>query len=263
MRGPTHFEIRACALALLVYGLAVPLIPTDAAPPASPVPAPVAAVETVPAAEEPGTGRPVAVPEQRSVPVPLVVNEVADVPPLARTVALTFDDGPDPRWTPQVLDLLARHGAVATFCVLGENAARHPELITAIVEAGMRLCDHSRTHDVDPAAPEQDLAHDELEELAGTGVDWFRAPRGEWSQPVQAAAGAAGMRPLGWSVDSRDWTRPGAGAVLQQVQRHVRPGAVVLLHDGGGPREQTVEALAELLPWLTAQCYTTTSPDGR
>lgn len=248
MRAVTHFEIRACALALLVHGLVVPLLPMDAVPPRAVVTAPVAA-----------RGAPN--PERR--PVPLVVDEVAGSPSPARTVALTFDDGPDPRWTPQVLDLLARHGAVATFCVLGENAARHPELVAEIVAAGMRLCDHSRSHEVDPAAPEGDLAHDELVELAGTGVDWFRAPRGEWSESVQAAAGALGMRPLGWSVDSRDWTRPGADAIVRQVQDHVRPGAVVLLHDGGGPRGQTVEALEELLPWLAAQCYATVFPDRR
>ncbi|WP_214405829.1 polysaccharide deacetylase family protein [Pseudonocardia lacus] len=262
MRGPTHFEIRACALALLVYGLAVPLVPAGTAPPAIPVAAPVVAPDVVPAAEAAGSGPPAAV-DERPSPVPRVVYEVVDAPALARTVALTFDDGPDPRWTPQVLDLLARHGAVATFCLLGENAARHPDLVADIVDAGMRLCDHSRTHELDPAAPQDGLAHDELVELAGTGVEWFRAPRGEWSRAVQVAVGAAGMRPLGWSVDSRDWTRPGTGAIVRQVQQHVHPGAVVLLHDGGGPREQTVEALEELLPWLAAQCYSTAFPDGR
>lgn len=249
MREPTHFEIRACALALLVFGLVAPLVPVNAAPRPGPVAAAVvAAVGAVPAAP----GR----------PVPRVLTEVVGAPSRARTVALTFDDGPDPRWTPQVLDLLARHRAVATFCLLGENATRHPELVTAIVEAGMRLCDHSRTHDIDPAAPGEGLARAELVELAGTGVPWFRAPGGAWSDALQSAAAAQGMRPLGWSVDSRDWTRPGTGAIVARVQQQMHPGAVVLLHDGGGRREQTVAALEQLLPWLTAQCYTTGFPDG-
>ncbi|MCO1655592.1 polysaccharide deacetylase family protein [Pseudonocardia humida] len=250
MRGLTHFEIRACALALLAYGLVVPLVP--------------AAAPEHPVAEVAGPGPVLALPDlvAPAVAVPQVLDEVVGAPPLVRTVALTFDDGPDPRWTPQVLDLLARHGAVATFCVLGENAERHPELLTEIVEAGMRLCDHSRTHDVDPAAPRDGLAHDELVDLSGAEVDWFRAPRGEWSESLQVAAGAEGMRPLGWSVDSRDWTRPGAGAIVAGVQRHLHPGAVVLMHDGGGDRGQTVEALEQLLPWLAAQCYTTGFPDG-
>jgi peptidoglycan/xylan/chitin deacetylase (PgdA/CDA1 family) len=69
------------------------------------------------------------------------------------------------------------------------------------------------------------------------------------------------MRPLGWSVDSRDWTRPGVDAIVEQVQRQMSPGAVALLHDGGGRREQTVAALEELLPWLATQCYVTTFPE--
>ncbi|WP_240157350.1 polysaccharide deacetylase family protein [Pseudonocardia broussonetiae] len=213
--------------------------------------APVAAHEVVPV-----------VGEAPALPVPEVLTDVVGTPAVARTVALTFDDGPDPRWTPQVLDLLARHHAVATFCLLGENAARHPELVRAIVDAGMRLCDHSRSHVIDPAAPGDGLAHAELVDLAGTEVPWFRAPGGAWSPALQAAAGAAGMRPLGWSVDSRDWTRPGVDAIVAQVQRGIHPGAVVLLHDGGGHRDQTVAALEQLLPWLEAQCWTTGFPDG-
>ena len=147
--------------------------------------------------------------------------------------------------------------------MLGENAERHPELITAIVGAGMRLCDHSRTHEVDPAAPEDAFARAEIAELADAEVEWFRAPGGVWSESVRAAAGAEGMRPLGWSVDSRDWTRPGVAAIVARVEKGIHPGAVVLLHDGGGRRDQTVAALDELLTWLSAQCYTTGFPDGR
>jgi peptidoglycan/xylan/chitin deacetylase (PgdA/CDA1 family) len=246
MRGLTHFEIRACALALLAYGLFVPLAAV-VLPRAEP--APTAVEEVAPAPRQPAL-------------VPPVVTDVVDAAPLSRTVALTFDDGPDPQWTPQVLDVLARHGAVATFCLLGDNAERHPELVTSIVGAGMRLCDHSRTHAIDPAAPADGLARTRLVELSGADVAWFRAPRGEWTDPLQAAAGAEGMRPLGWSVDSRDWTRPGIEAIVTQVQRQIHPGAVVLMHDGGGRRDQTVEALDRLLGWLTARCYTTGFPDG-
>jgi peptidoglycan/xylan/chitin deacetylase (PgdA/CDA1 family) len=248
MRALTYFEIRSCALALLVHGLVTPLVPqqpTDIRPP------------TV--AIAPGSTQDAAAPSRPSVPA--VVTGVDGAPAIARTVALTFDDGPDPRWTPKVLDLLARHHAVATFCVIGENATRHPELIQAIVDAGMQLCDHSHDHAIDPTRPGAGMAHDDLAELAGTEVSWFRAPRGEWAAPVQRAAGAHGMRPLGWSVDSEDWTRPGAGAIVEQVQRQLSPGAVVLLHDGGGRRDQTVAALEELLPWLAEHCYVTTFPD--
>jgi peptidoglycan/xylan/chitin deacetylase (PgdA/CDA1 family) len=250
------FEIRACVLALLVYGLAAPL----AAHPA---------VDRVPisSAVAPAAGfAGVEGPSSLVTPpggVPAVVTGVEGVPSVTRTVALTFDDGPDPRWTPRVLQLLASHRAVATFCVVGEKAARHPELVRAIVDAGMDLCDHTHAHAIDPAAPGPELAHDDLVDLAGTEVPWFRAPGGVWSEAVQRVAGARGMHPLGWSVDSRDWTRPGSAAIVEQVQRHMHSGAVVLLHDGGGRRDQTVAALEELLPWLAARCYVTTFPDGR
>jgi peptidoglycan-N-acetylglucosamine deacetylase len=242
MRALTRFEIRACALALLAQGVMAPLVPQHAA-------------EVQPATAV----APLIAPPS---PVPAVITGVEGSPPAARTVALTFDDGPDPRWTPQVLDLLTRHGAVATFCVVGENATRHPDLVRAIVDAGMQLCDHSHEHEIDPSRPGAGMAHDDIAELAGTDVPWFRAPGGVWSAAVQRAAGAHGMRPLGWSVDSRDWTRPGVDAIVEQVQRQMSPGAVALLHDGGGRREQTVAALAELLPWLAAHCYVTTFPDG-
>jgi peptidoglycan/xylan/chitin deacetylase (PgdA/CDA1 family) len=125
----------------------------------------------------------------------------------------------------------------------------------------MQLCDHSHEHEIDPSRPGAGMAHDDIAELAGTDVPWFRAPGGVWSAAVQRAAGAHGMRPLGWSVDSRDWTRPGVDAIVEKVQQQMSPGAVALLHDGGGHREQTVAALEELLPWLAAQCYVTTFPE--
>jgi peptidoglycan-N-acetylglucosamine deacetylase len=257
MRALTRFEIRACALALLAHGLVTPLVPQEPAVvrPATSVTATGAQVlEDAGAAAGSLVGPPTT--------VPAIVTGVDGAAPAARTVALTFDDGPDPRWTPQVLELLTRHHAVATFCVVGDNAARHPELVRAIVEAGMQLCDHSHRHEIEPSRPGAGMAHDDLAALAGTDVPWFRAPGGVWSDAVQRAAGAHGMRPLGWSVDSRDWTRPGVGAIVAQVQQQMGPGAVALLHDGGGRRDQTVAALAELLPWLAAQCYVTTFPDG-
>lgn len=252
MRAPSRDEIRACWLALLVYGLIAPLVPQ--------IPA---ERQLATSAMTPGVGSSLIAPTRHpsAASVPAVITEVDKAPSVARTVALTFDDGPDPRWTPQVLNLLASHHAVATFCVLGENAIRHPDLVQAIIDAGMQLCDHSHTHEIDPSMPELSMAHDDLVKLASTSVPWFRAPGGVWSPAVQLAADANGMRPLGWSVDSRDWTRPGADAIVAQVQRQMRPGAVVLFHDGGGRRDQTVAALEELLPWLRAQCYVTTFPD--
>lgn len=182
-----------------------------------------------------------------------------------KVVALTFDDGPHPQYTPQVLALLAQHRAVATFCMVGYQAARYPELVRQVAAAGMRLCAHSMSHDEQlPTRPASSIEAEivgsraVLVAAAGpdTAVDHFRAPAGNWSEHVQLVATHGNMKSLSWSVDSHDWTQPGAAQILATVQRDVQPGAVVLLHDGGGRREQTIAALTELLPWLVAQGYT-------
>jgi peptidoglycan/xylan/chitin deacetylase (PgdA/CDA1 family) len=89
----------------------------------------------------------------------------------------------------------------------------------------------------------------------GVPVEWFRAPGGAWSPQIVELAATHGMQPLGWTVDPRDWARPGADAIVTFVQKEVRGGAIILLHDGGGPREQTVAALEQLIPWLADRGY--------
>ncbi|MGH3914832.1 MAG: polysaccharide deacetylase family protein [Pseudonocardiaceae bacterium] len=181
-----------------------------------------------------------------------------------RAVALTFDDGPHRDYTPHVLALLTQYHAVATFCMVGSEAVRHPELVREVVSAGMRLCDHTITHDrrlIDRPEPQIEAeivgCRADLLAAAGTNVsiDYFRAPAGRWSEPIQRIAARNGMKPLAWSVDPRDWSQPGTARIVADVQQQVHPGAVILLHDGGGQRDQTVAALAELLPWLVAQGY--------
>ena len=151
----------------------------------------------------------------RVVPRAEILNRLTD----SRTVALTFDDGPDPRWTPQVLAVLQRHGAVATFCMVEHSAAAHPALVKQVVDAGMRLCDHSRTHDeqLPDRAPEKiddevvDAGADLSAVAGGAPVEWYRAPGGNWSPEIAELSADHGMQPLGWNVDPRDWERPGRG----------------------------------------------------
>jgi peptidoglycan/xylan/chitin deacetylase (PgdA/CDA1 family) len=199
-------------------------------------------------------------------PVPAeLVQHTTDT---GRVVALTFDDGPYPEYTPQVLALLARYGAIATFCIVGVEAQRHPELVRAVAAAGMGLCSHTMSHDENMPAKSDAQIETEIvgcqraiatalgePAVAGASVRYFRAPAGHWSERIQQIAAGNGMRPLAWSIDSRDWQRPGAAQIVAAVQQAVQPGAVVLLHDGGGRREQTLAALAELLPWLVEQGY--------
>lgn len=197
-------------------------------------------------------------------PEPAAADLVRSTARPGKFVALTFDDGPDPVYTPQILDALSRAGAVATFCMVGANITRHPELVRAVVARGMRLCDHTVSHDEDLSKRSEQRVTAEIAGCwsdlqvaadADVPVPYFRAPGGFWSDVLREVAARQGMKPLSWSVDSRDWTLPGSAQITATVQQAVQPGAVVLLHDGGGKRAQTVEALNQLLPWLVAQGY--------
>lgn len=193
-----------------------------------------------------------------------------------KTVNITIDDGPDPRWTPEVLDVLEKHGAQATFCMLGPQAEAHPELVKRIVAAGHRLCDHTMDHDT--SMDKKSVAYQEqqildaqrlIEEAAGAGarVDYYRAPGGAFTPDSRRIAAAHGMRPLGWNVDAKDFRTPGTAAIVDAVEREIGNGPTVLFHDGGGNRAQTVDALDQVLAWLEEQGRPTgfpvrTAPDG-
>ena len=255
-------ELPGIYLAVLVFGLVAPLLPPlDAGDvPRTPITAPVVEPEAPPA--------PPPVQVQLVAPAPVVahaaiLNKLTD----SHTVALTFDDGPDPRWTPRILEILQRHGAVATFCMVSSNTVGHEALVKQVVAAGMRLCDHSRTHDEQLPDRDKERIDDEVvgaeatlsTAAGGAPVEWFRAPGGNWSTEVAELSAEHGMQPLSWNVDPRDWERPGADAIVaavqQQILQQAPDGPIVLLHDGGGSREETVEALEKLIPWLAEQGY--------
>ncbi|KAA9148947.1 polysaccharide deacetylase family protein [Amycolatopsis acidicola] len=194
-------------------------------------------------------------------PAPDLLRHTANT---GKYVALTFDDGPDPAFTPRILDVLAKNNAVATFCMIGTRVRAHPELVRSVLAHGMRLCDHTVNHDEDLARRTPQRITAEIEGCwsdlqvaadADVAVGYFRAPGGAWSQPMREAAARAGMKPLAWSVDPRDWATPGTQQIAAAVRQNVQPGSVILFHDGGGDRAQTVEALGILLPWLAGQGY--------
>jgi peptidoglycan/xylan/chitin deacetylase (PgdA/CDA1 family) len=183
-------------------------------------------------------------------------------------LALTFDDGPDPRWTPAVLDLLRRHRAMATFCLVGQHVAAHPELVRRIADEGHALCDHTWTHDEVLASRPTATIRTELRRtydavVAATGGRkplYFRAPAGRWSPRLVTEARRLGLRPLGWSVDPADWRRPAPAAIASQVLQGATPGAIVLLHDGYGDRAATIEALDTILPALADRRLSLVAP---
>lgn len=176
-------------------------------------------------------------------------------------IALTIDDGPHPVWTPKVLALLERLDIQATFCVVGENVAAHPDLVARMVDGGHQIANHTFTHPMDLAT----LAPAKIRSQIGRGTDailaaggarprLFRAPGGNWSAAIMTACAADELRPIDWSIDTKDWSRPGVDAIVETIAR-TRPGAIILDHDGGGNRQQTVDALGIALPRLLDEGY--------
>ncbi|HVN51591.1 MAG TPA: polysaccharide deacetylase family protein [Acidimicrobiales bacterium] len=183
-------------------------------------------------------------------------------------VALSFDDGPSATYTAQVLSLLTSHRIPAVFCLIGRDALAYPDLVRREVSAGDRVCDHTQTHPLDlPAlSPAQIAAEIHEGEQSILAVDgdvaptYFRAPGGNWSPTIESDARADHLIPLSWTVDPRDWSQPGTQTIVTRVLDQLRPDGIVLLHDGGGDRAQTLAALATLLAELSGAGWTFTFP---
>ncbi|MEZ0089184.1 polysaccharide deacetylase family protein [Streptacidiphilus sp. EB129] len=183
-----------------------------------------------------------------------------------RAVALTIDDGPHPDWTPQVLDILAKHRITATFCQVGAQVHAYPDLVRRVAAEGHLLANHTWTHCDLAKVPtstvrnEIERTNDELHRVSGRRPDIFRAPYGVWSRAAFAECRRLGLRPVDWSVDPRDWSRPGAQEIVEVIERHTHAGSIILEHDGGGDRSETVAALRVAVPWLLDQGYHFVTP---
>lgn len=192
-------------------------------------------------------------------PQPAMIRRSQDVPSLV--VALTFDDGPDPVYTPQILSVLQSEGAVATFFVLGKRAQHYPELVQQELAMGNVIGNHSYSHpDLGRSSQgviEQELLSTEavISQITGHNTKWFRPPKGSVSSLLVSTVAAKGYRMVLWDVDPWDWSRPSPEAIYQRVVTKVKPGAVILLHDGGGDRSQTVSALPMIIDLLRSQGY--------
>jgi peptidoglycan/xylan/chitin deacetylase (PgdA/CDA1 family) len=231
-----------------------------------PVTAP-AVVSCPPAASIRGRpGRPVGGAGRRTPPAavrhsPWVSYHLPVAREAGKTVALTFDDGPDPRYTPRVLAVLARARTPAAFFMVGRQAAAHPQLVRRVAQAGQQVDGHTWNHLVldrlPPAqvAAEVDCTNRLLARLAGRPVRLLRPPDGAYDKTVVNLLATRRLQLILWTVDSRDWAHPGVRRILATVARELRPGAIILLHDGGGDRSQTVAALPALLRQLHARGY--------
>lgn len=208
------------------------------------------------------------------------VDEAAPVNPVCRkyypdtgddkVIALTFDDGPWPGSTEQVLDVLKEHDVKATFFTVGERFDESGKaLVKRAYDAGHQICTHSFDHargdgksvDLGLMSPEQQVEEitkglDVIKDATGAEASKIiRTPGGNFMPPLQKNLAPYISAEIGWSIDSGDWRLPGAGAIADDLMA-AWPGAVVLCHDGGGDRSQTVEALKTAIPYLKEQGYT-------
>jgi peptidoglycan/xylan/chitin deacetylase (PgdA/CDA1 family) len=183
------------------------------------------------------------------------------------SVALTFDDGPGP-YTNQVLDLLDRYHVKATFCLIGRQVHAYPDVIRRMVADGMTLCNHTWDHDeklrsrtADTIRAEMVRTNDAIHAVVpGAKIEYFRNPGGLFGANTVAIARSLGMKSLMWNVDPKDWDNPGTQAIINNVVRHTHRGSIVLSHDGGGDRSQTVAAYRVILPNLRGRFHLVPMP---
>jgi peptidoglycan/xylan/chitin deacetylase (PgdA/CDA1 family) len=174
----------------------------------------------------------------------------------ANAIALTIDDGPHPEWTPRMLDLLAEHGVQATFSLIGLQVKQFPKLADRIVAAGHQLCNHTMSHPIPFNAlstrhmvSEVTEAHVRIADATGVTPRFFRSPGGSWSSSILHAAHDQGMICIDWDIDPRDWSRPGIRHITKTMLT-CAPGDILLCHDGGGDRSETIKALNAVIPSL-------------
>jgi peptidoglycan/xylan/chitin deacetylase (PgdA/CDA1 family) len=195
-----------------------------------------------------------------------------------KVVALTFDDGPNPDYTPHILDVLEKHGAKATFFVLGQNAHSHPELVQEIIRRGHVVGNHTFSHprlsELHPLAVAQELyrCNRVIREAAGVSPVLMRPPQGAQRLSSYGITRLMGYKTVHWSASGDDWQGDSAEVVAGRILRKIKPGGIILLHDGMQPmngklgwqsgerekiydRRPTIEALEIILKQLGGEGY--------
>ncbi|MGW2564593.1 polysaccharide deacetylase family protein, partial [Streptomyces sp. NPDC001514] len=192
---------------------------------------------------------------------PVRAEPFLSMPTLGRSMVLTFDDGPHPHYTPDILKILRKHDVRAMFFVCGKMAVADPDLLREIADDGHVIGNHTWSHPLMPKLPASRI-RDELgstseiiEKTLGSAPRWYRAPYGAWNKYSFEIGAELGMEPLAWTIDTRDWRVPGTKEIVGRVLDGAEPGAVVLSHDAGGDRSQSVAALRRYLPALLRSGY--------
>lgn len=189
------------------------------------------------------------------------LNIISEVPTSDRYVAITFDDGPDPVYTPVILDLLRQNHIKATFFLIGLHSEWYPDLVKRIKSEGHEIGNHSYLHKsylnkcdqyvIDDIQKTNNL----LTSLTGIRPTLLRPPFGEYNEQTLQIANQEHLLVVKWSINSMDWERPAAYVMDKQVLGHLKPGQIILYHDGGGRRKETVRAVANFIKTAKSNGY--------
>jgi peptidoglycan-N-acetylglucosamine deacetylase len=169
-------------------------------------------------------------------------------------VALTFDDGPS-EYTDRYLDVLREKGVPATFFEIGQEMPGREATMRRILAEGDEIGDHTMNHVEYPGYGQIAGAAARIEQYTGFEPCLFRPPGGAVNSGVVAIAGSLGLKTITWDVDPRDWSLPGTSEIYSNIVDNTRPGSIILMHDGGGPRDETLAALPQIIDTLRAKGY--------
>lgn len=179
-----------------------------------------------------------------------------------RLLAMTFDDGPDETYTPQLLQVLAVHGAKVTFYMIGSSIEAYPDVARAVHSQGHEIGNHTYNHPyltkIAHAERKEQLERTDtlISEITGSSPATFRPPYIDYNDEVAAEAAAMDYRMIGAvNMEAMDWAAPGVDHIVSKTMEQVRNGGILIFHDGYGDRSQTVEAVKQLVPELMHQGY--------
>ena len=185
-----------------------------------------------------------------------------------KKVALTFDDGPHPRITRQILDYLDKEDIKATFFIIGCNAEQWPEIVKEEIEKGHEIGNHTYSHDEkkrrSASQMHDDLAHadDILRGSFGYETVLFRPPQGVCNDNVISAASDFEYKIVLWDIDTHDWAHVSTESIVSNVKQNVNEGDIILFHDYTSGESHTLDALKIIVPYLKSEGYTFATVSG-
>ena len=175
-------------------------------------------------------------------------------------IALTFDDGPHPRYTPQIIEILKEYGVTATFFIIGINAVNYPDAMQAIVDSGCEIGNHTFSHHTLVGSREESIynimrCEEEISRYINTDKKLLRPPEGKLTSETISAANSLDYNIILWSIDTLDWNHTSSASIAKNVLSSVKGGDIILMHDYVSGKNTTCEALRTIIPQLLARGY--------